>query len=514
MASTPNESVNYDQDKRGWAMVAAMFTSAFVIMGNLKALGVLLIPITNDLDSELWLVGWIAIWFNAGQDCFGPLVGALCRLVGSRPVMVSGALLLTMGFILTSLSPNVPLMIIFIVAFAGFGSALVWYSCFSVMASYFKEKYQLAVGISMMATPIGLMVYGPMTQLLLDTYGWRATMLLLGGFSFHLVACGLLVRRDPSSSLPDTEQYQEISVNDDEESKEERGDGRYESITETSDDEARAKSDFRNSGVEKCYQGFTAALDFAVLTNVRFILQTAAHFTFSFSYGGYVVFMVSQGQISGLSVHQASFLPFALGIGNIIGRALQPLLQVIGVVPSMTCWAFFGSSLTGASMIANVSISSFFGQFAVTGLTGIGIGVLYQAIDVLLRFLSTDDRLVNLMGWQGVFAGLAGALGGLVSGWIYEWTGSFSISFYVVQYTNTRAKVVTPEGEMEEFEIVAGVRQGDNLAPFLVIIVLDYALRQSTNGLENELGFTIASRKSRRVPAVNLTDLDFADDVC
>ncbi|XP_038055065.1 monocarboxylate transporter 13-like [Patiria miniata] len=378
--------------------------------------------------------GWWA-GSQSGSTRARTAVGLLWELCvaygGSRPVTVSGALLLTLGFILTSLSPNVPLMIIFIVAFAGFGAALVWFSCFSVMASYFKEKYQLAVGISMMATPIGLMVYGPMTQLLLDTYGWRATMLLLGGVSFHLVACALLVRRNPSSSSPDTEQYQEISVTDDEESKEEWGEGRYESITETSDDEGRANSDFHNSGVKECCQRFTAALDFAVLVNVRFLLQTAAHFTFSFSYSGYVVFMVSQGQISGLSVHQASFLPIALGIGNIIGRALPPLLQVIGVVPSMTCWAFFGSSLTGASMIANVSISPFIGQFAMTGLTGIGIGVLYQAIDVLLRFLSTDDRLVNLMGWQGVFVGVAGVLGGLTSGWIYEWTGSFSPSFYV-----------------------------------------------------------------------------------
>ena len=80
-------------------------------------------------------------------------------------------------------------------------------------------------------------------------------------------------------------------------------------------------------------------------------------------------------------------------------------------------------------------------------------------------------------------------------------------------YTNTRAKVISPDGETAMFDITAGVLQGDTLAPFLFIIVLDYALRRATSGREEELGFTITPRKSRRHPKVALTDLDFADDL-
>ena len=41
-------------------------------------------------------------------------------------------------------------------------------------------------------------------------------------------------------------------------------------------------------------------------------------------------------------------------------------------------------------------------------------------------------------------------------------------------YDNTRAKVITPDGETDFFEIKAGVLQGDTLAPYLFAIVLDY----------------------------------------
>ena len=80
-------------------------------------------------------------------------------------------------------------------------------------------------------------------------------------------------------------------------------------------------------------------------------------------------------------------------------------------------------------------------------------------------------------------------------------------------YTNTKARVISPDGETDMFEITAGVLQGDTLAPFLFIIVLDYALRKAVTGKEEELGFTIAPRRSRRHPKQVLTDLDFADDI-
>ena len=61
-------------------------------------------------------------------------------------------------------------------------------------------------------------------------------------------------------------------------------------------------------------------------------------------------------------------------------------------------------------------------------------------------------------------------------------------------YTGTRARVTTPDGNSEEFNIQTGVLQGHTLAPFLFIIVLDYALRQAFQGREREIGFTITPR--------------------
>ena len=83
----------------------------------------------------------------------------------------------------------------------------------------------------------------------------------------------------------------------------------------------------------------------------------------------------------------------------------------------------------------------------------------------------------------------------------------------IAMYSNTRAKVVSPDGETDLFDIIMGVLQGDTLAPFLFVIVLDYAMRKAIEGKEESYGFTIEARKSRRIPARTVTDLDFADDI-
>jgi len=80
-------------------------------------------------------------------------------------------------------------------------------------------------------------------------------------------------------------------------------------------------------------------------------------------------------------------------------------------------------------------------------------------------------------------------------------------------YENTTARVVTPDGETDLFNIVAGVLQGDTLAPYLFAIVLDHVMRQAVGNKVHELGFEIERRKSRRHPAVAISDLDFADDI-
>ena len=66
--------------------------------------------------------------------------------------------------------------------------------------------------------------------------------------------------------------------------------------------------------------------------------------------------------------------------------------------------------------------------------------------------------------------------------------------------------------DTEYFDIVAGVLQGDTLAPYLFIICLDYVLRTSIDKIK-ENGCELTKKRSRRYPATTITDADYADDI-
>ena len=89
-------------------------------------------------------------------------------------------------------------------------------------------------------------------------------------------------------------------------------------------------------------------------------------------------------------------------------------------------------------------------------------------------------------------------------------------------YINTKAKVLSPDGETEFFKILAGVLQGDTLAPFLFVIVVDYVLRQAVDG-NDHLSLTLAEGRASRLPrranktpqtARTISDTGYADDLC
>ena len=71
-----------------------------------------------------------------------------------------------------------------------------------------------------------------------------------------------------------------------------------------------------------------------------------------------------------------------------------------------------------------------------------------------------------------------------------------TVAAVTILYRNAKVKVDSPGGDTDYFNIVAGVLQGDTLAPYL-----------------KENGFDLTKKRSRRYPAKIVTDADYADDL-
>ena len=87
-----------------------------------------------------------------------------------------------------------------------------------------------------------------------------------------------------------------------------------------------------------------------------------------------------------------------------------------------------------------------------------------------------------------------------------------TVAAIMILYRNTKVKVRSPDGDTEYFDIVAGVLQGDTLAPYLFIICLDYVLRTLIDKIR-ENGFELTKKRSRRYSAKTITNADYIDDI-
>ena len=87
-----------------------------------------------------------------------------------------------------------------------------------------------------------------------------------------------------------------------------------------------------------------------------------------------------------------------------------------------------------------------------------------------------------------------------------------TVAAITILYRNTKVKVRSPNGDTEYFDIVAGVLQGDTLAPYLSIICLDFVLRTSIDKIR-ENGFEMTKKRSRRYTAKTITDADYTDNI-
>ena len=79
-------------------------------------------------------------------------------------------------------------------------------------------------------------------------------------------------------------------------------------------------------------------------------------------------------------------------------------------------------------------------------------------------------------------------------------------------YKNTKVKVHSPDGDTDYFDIVEGLIQGDTLAPYRFIILLDHFLRTFINKMKYN-GFKLTKEGSRRYPTQTITEVDYTDDI-
>lgn len=107
------------------------------------------------------------------------------------------------SFLLSSFHPKMVFVLKCLYLIVGFGFGLIYLPAIVCVTCYFEKRRAFATGIAVCGSGLGTFIFAPLTEFLVDTYGWKGAMLLIAGIVLNCAVFGALFR-PPEMSYPKT----------------------------------------------------------------------------------------------------------------------------------------------------------------------------------------------------------------------------------------------------------------------------------------------------------------------
>ncbi|XP_072031857.1 monocarboxylate transporter 9-like [Amphiura filiformis] len=178
----------------GWWVVLGAFVINLLTAGSSWAYGVLYVALLDALQAtkaETALVGslvYMVLVFMA------PYASAACRRYGHRRVIITGGATASIAIMGSSFATSINQLYYTYGLLTGFGYGCCLIPSFLITQEYFKKRMGIAMGIGMAGGGLGMCVMALLTQQLLNNYGWRGSLLILGAINANLCVAGALMR--------------------------------------------------------------------------------------------------------------------------------------------------------------------------------------------------------------------------------------------------------------------------------------------------------------------------------
>lgn len=189
----------------GWMVVFSSFVISMIADGISFSFGLLYIEFLNYFQESKSKTSWIGSLFMAVPLLSGPIMSALVDRYGCRSMTMLGGFISGLGFVIASFGDTIEWEFIFFGVVAGLGLGLCYVTAVVSIAYWFDKYRTLAIGLGACGTGVGTFVYAPLTQFLIEEYGWKGTVLLLAGTFLNMCVCGALMR-DPDWLIQEQKQ--------------------------------------------------------------------------------------------------------------------------------------------------------------------------------------------------------------------------------------------------------------------------------------------------------------------
>ena len=189
----------------GWKVLAGSFISAALAIGfTTYIVGMFTVPVTEELGISRTTYNNGAIGLMIGIALASPIVGKLLDLYSARRIMALSALAFGGSLMAISRLESLWISVLLLAGPLAFGVAACGVlGANTVVVRWFSRRRGQAMGILALSTSVGGFLSQPLTAALIETFGWRDALFLigLGTMILFLLLNGLAIRNRPASDL-------------------------------------------------------------------------------------------------------------------------------------------------------------------------------------------------------------------------------------------------------------------------------------------------------------------------
>jgi MFS family permease len=160
---------------RAWLVVAAAFSSSFVVFGVVYSFGVFLQPIADEFHADSAATSAFFSITAAVYYGLGAFAGRAADRFGPRAVVAAGAAILGLGLGLTALVDQIWAGYLTYGLGVGIGGACCYVPPLAAVGGWFVKHRNTALGVAAAGTGAGTMAVPPIAAALIHHFGWRLT---------------------------------------------------------------------------------------------------------------------------------------------------------------------------------------------------------------------------------------------------------------------------------------------------------------------------------------------------
>ncbi|XP_055371140.1 monocarboxylate transporter 14 [Condylostylus longicornis] len=190
----------------GWVVAFASFMIHIVTDGITYSFGMFYVEFLLYFNEGKGYTSLILSILVGVTLCSGPISSSFVNRYGCRAVTIAGAILASICMIISMFAKNVLTLIFTIGIGTGLGFGLIYLPAIVSVTTYFEKYRSLATGIAVCGSGLGTFIFAPLSENLINNYGWRGACLILAGIVLNCIIFGAMFRPLESPKPPSQRQ--------------------------------------------------------------------------------------------------------------------------------------------------------------------------------------------------------------------------------------------------------------------------------------------------------------------